>query len=102
MVTLGGQVTAQRRQFIQDLIARLKNSPGPRSSSPSWSSDRQFEVIAPGHLPLQNHKIQDEFEGELLESKYIPDLPASRIQENSDRQKNTAGTVQQERVTKLR
>ena len=59
MVTLGGQVTAQRRQFIQDLIARLKNSPGPRSSSPSWSSDRQFEVIAPGHLPLQNHKIQD-------------------------------------------
>ena len=35
--------------------------------------------------------FQDEFEGELLESKYIPDLPASRIQENSDRQKTLPG-----------
>merc|ERR1712064_202305 len=88
MVTMGGQVSAQRRQFIQDLITRLKNSPGPQSSSPSWSSERQFEVIAPGYLPLQNHKIQDEFEGELLESKYVPDLPSSRIQENSDNREN--------------
>merc|ERR1712064_224981 len=93
MVTMGGQVSAQRRQFIQDLITRLKNSPGPQSSSPCWSSDRQFEVIAPGHLPLQNHKIQDEFEGELLEGKYVPDLPSSRIQENSDNRDNRRKTL---------
>jgi len=90
---MGGQVSGQRRQFIQDLITRLKNSPGPQSSSPSWSSDRKFEVIAPGHLPLQNHKIQDEFEGELLESKYVPDLPSSRIQENSDNRDNRRKTL---------
>eukprot|EP00090_Calanus_glacialis_P003612 TRINITY_DN12654_c0_g1_i1.p1 TRINITY_DN12654_c0_g1~~TRINITY_DN12654_c0_g1_i1.p1 ORF type:complete len:479 (-),score=119.68 TRINITY_DN12654_c0_g1_i1:41-1477(-) len=49
------QVVGQRRQFLQDVIQRIKSSPKHQSSSPSWFGERQFEVIGTGRLPLQNH-----------------------------------------------
>jgi len=58
-----GQVGGQRRQFLQDIIQRLKSSPRHQSSSPSWFGERQFEVIGTGRLPLQSHNIDTNSDG---------------------------------------
>jgi hypothetical protein len=51
------QVEGQRRQFLQDVIQRIKSSHKHQSSSPSWFGERQFEVIGTGRLPLQSHNL---------------------------------------------
>ena len=61
-------VSAQRRPLVENLIARLKNSPSRESISPSYSSNRrQFDVIGTGFLPLQNHRVSDYEDTEILE-----------------------------------
>jgi len=61
-------VSAQRRTQIQDLIARLRNTPRRESISPSFSSNRrQFDVIGTGRLPLQNHRETDFEDSAILE-----------------------------------
>ena len=60
-------VSAQRTEIAR-LIARLRNSPSRESISPSYSSNRrQFDVIGTGFLPLQNHRVSDYEETEILE-----------------------------------
>ena len=54
--TCAGLVEGQRRQFLQDVIQRIKSSPKHQSSSPSWFGERQFEVIGTGRLPLQSQR----------------------------------------------
>ena len=39
---------------IQDLVTKLRSAPGPQSHSPSYTSQRKFEVIGSGELPLQS------------------------------------------------
>jgi|ERR1712227_782625 len=77
-------ITGQRRQFIADLI---KTNPPRQSISPSWSSDRQFDVIGAGPLPLQNHNLEKNFQTGLSETQYIPaSVPSTaRSRYESDR-----------------
>ena len=39
---------------IQDLVTKLRSAPGHQSHSPSYTSQRKFEVIGSGELPLQS------------------------------------------------
>ena len=39
---------------IQDLVTKLRSAPGQQSHSPSYISQRKFEVIGSGGLPLQS------------------------------------------------
>ena len=64
-------ITAQishSRRLILDLIDKLRSSQ-TKSISPSWEGIRRFDLIGTGKLPLQSHKLDTEFSGELLESK---------------------------------
>ena len=66
-------VSAQRNTFLQDLIARLRNSPRRESISPSYSSNRrEFDLIGTGRLPLQNHRVSDYEDTQILEPR--PDI----------------------------
>ena len=56
------------RRLILDLIDKLRSSQ-TKSISPSWEGIRRFDLIGTGKLPLQSHKLDTEFSGELLESK---------------------------------
>ena len=63
---------------IQDLIQRLRSSPR-NSASPSWSSDRQFEVIGTGRLPLQSHRtVQGAQPPPLAPPPATPPAPVTR------------------------
>ena len=96
-------ITGQRRQFIQDLITRLKTSPRRQSISPSWSSDRQFDVIGTGPLPLQNHNLENNFETDLLETQYIPTLAPtsgqSRYESDSSSSRPLPGQFSRNRLS---
>ena len=48
---------AQRRQYIQDIIQNLKTLP-KSNRSPSFSGDRNFDLIGTGGLPLQGSEVQ--------------------------------------------
>ena len=39
---------------IQDLVTKLRSAPGHQSHSPSYTSQRKFEAIGSGELPLQS------------------------------------------------
>ena len=82
-------ITGQRRQFIADLINRYKTSPRRQSISPSWSSDRQFDVIGTGPLPLQNHNLENNFQTELIETQYIPASVPSSAQSRYESDSNS-------------
>lgn len=56
------------RRLILDLIDKLRSSQ-TKSISPSWEGIRRFDLIGTGKLPLQSHKLDTDFSGELLESK---------------------------------
>ena len=60
--------TSHCRRLILDLIDKLRSSQ-TKSISPSWEGIRRFDLIGTGKLPLQSHKLDTEFSGELLESK---------------------------------
>lgn len=60
--------TSHCRRLILDLIDKLRSSQ-TKSISPSWEGIRRFDLIGTGKLPLQRHKLDTEFSGELLESK---------------------------------
>ena len=51
---------AQHNSRIQDLVESLKNSPRHQSISPSYTSDRKFDVIGSGELPLQSSSSLDD------------------------------------------
>ena len=55
-------VEGQRRQFLQDVIRRIRGYPRHRSSSPSWGGERQFEIIGTGRLPIQNQRYGSQLE----------------------------------------
>ena len=46
-------VAAQRKSLIQELVSQIKSSPRHQSPSPSYTSERKFDVIGVGDLPLQ-------------------------------------------------
>ena len=60
--------TSHTKRLILDLIDKLRSSQ-TKSISPSWEGIRRFDLIGTGKLPLQSHKLDTEFSGELLESK---------------------------------
>jgi len=47
-------VAGQRKNFIQNLVTQIKNSPRHKSASPSFNGERKFDVIGTGELPLQS------------------------------------------------
>jgi len=49
-------VAGQRKNFIQNLVSQLKNSPRHKSASPSFNGERKFDVIGTGELPLQSDR----------------------------------------------
>ena len=49
-------VVGQRKNFIQNLVSQLKNSPRHKSASPSFNGERKFDVIGTGELPLQSDR----------------------------------------------
>ena len=67
LAAVTGQISESRR-LILDLIDKLRSSQ-TKSISPSWEGIRRFDLIGTGKLPLQSHKLDTEFSGELLESK---------------------------------
>lgn len=50
-------LVAAQNSRIQDLVDSLKNSPRHQSHSPSYTSDRKFDVIGSGELPLQSSSL---------------------------------------------
>lgn len=60
--------TSHTKRLILDLIDKLRSSQ-TKSISPSWEGIRRFDLIGTGKLPLQSHKLDTEFEGELLEDR---------------------------------
>ena len=47
-------VAGQRKNFIQNLVTQIKNSPRHKSASPSFNGERKFDVIGTAELPLQS------------------------------------------------
>ena len=56
MVMVMATVAAQNSR-IQELVNQIKNSPRHNSPSPSYTSDRKFDVIGVGKLPLQSSSV---------------------------------------------
>lgn len=50
-------VAAQRKSLIQELVSQIKSSPRHQSPSPSYTSERKFDVIGVGDLPLQTGRL---------------------------------------------
>ena len=50
-------VAAQRKSLIQELVSQIKSSPRHQSPSPSYTSERKFDVIGVGDLPLQTGRV---------------------------------------------
>ena len=50
-------VTGERKSLIQEIVSQLKSSPRHESHSPSYTSDRKFDVIGVGELPLQDGRV---------------------------------------------
>lgn len=50
-------VTGQRKSLIQEIVSQIKSSPRHQSPSPSYTSDRKFDVIGVGDLPLQTGTV---------------------------------------------
>ena len=48
---------AQRKSLIQELVSQIKSSPRHQSPSPSYTSERKFDVIGVGDLPLQTGRL---------------------------------------------
>ena len=55
-ILLPSLVSAQNSR-IQELVDSLKNNPRHQSHSPSYTSDRKFDVIGSGELPLQSSSL---------------------------------------------
>ena len=51
-------VAAQRKSLIQELVSQIKSSPRHQSPSPSYTSERKFDVIGVGDLPLQTGRVE--------------------------------------------
>ena len=51
-------VAAQRKSLIQELVSQIKSSPRHQSPSPSYTSERKFDVIGVGDLPLQTGRLE--------------------------------------------
>ena len=50
-------VAAQRKSLIQELVSQIKSAPRHQSPSPSYTSERKFDVIGVGDLPLQTGRV---------------------------------------------
>ena len=50
-------LAAQRKSLIQELVSQIKSSPRHQSHSPSYTSERKFDVIGVGALPLQTGRV---------------------------------------------
>ena len=51
-------IAAQRKSLIQELVSQIKSSPRHQSPSPSYTSERKFDVIGVGDLPLQTGRVE--------------------------------------------
>ena len=51
-------VAAQRKSLIQELVSQIKSAPRHQSPSPSYTSERKFDVIGVGDLPLQTGRVE--------------------------------------------
>ena len=51
-------VAAQRKSLIQELVSQIKSAPRHQSPSPSYTSERKFDVIGVGNLPLQTGRVE--------------------------------------------
>merc|ERR1711892_141976 len=76
MLSIFRLASGQRRQFLKDVIEKIKNSPRHRSISPSYNGERQFDVIGTGRLPLENHSYQPKTAEFFPESRHVDHTPA--------------------------
>ena len=51
-------IAAQRKSLIQELVSQIKSAPRHQSPSPSYTSERKFDVIGVGDLPLQTGRVE--------------------------------------------
>jgi len=98
-------VEGQRRQFLQDVIQRIKSSPKHQSISPSWFGERQFDVIGTGRLPLQSHNLGTDREvaEDDIEEKYFDEFYTNsdrRVFDDERHPETYAGEGEYERVNK--
>ena len=57
MMLLAANGAQAQNSRIQDLVNQIKNSPRHKSPSPSYTSERKFDVIGVGKLPLQSSSV---------------------------------------------
>ena len=56
VMLMAASVVAQNSR-IQELVNQIKNSPRHKSPSPSYTSERKFDVIGVGKLPPQSSSV---------------------------------------------
>ena len=68
-------VTGQRNSLIQEIVNQIKSSPRHQSPSPSYTSERKFDVIGVGDLPLQTGTVGAPDEAREVVSQANSNLP---------------------------
>ena len=70
-------MAGQRKNYIQDIVNKIKSSPRHKSVSPSFNGERKFDVIGTGELPLQSdRRIEGSESGSLLRPININKAPS--------------------------